>query len=106
MLHQIKIYFLSTDLNSLPKHSISAKIVVNKIGENGENKKIGETEIVDEIQHPHWRTPIGLNYSVKQSEELYEAQLMDDGLGVETVLGSVLFKLAEVITSKGEFIYK
>ena len=46
-----------------------------------------------------------MDYSLKDTQ-VYEAQLVDDTLGVETVLGAVLFKMAELVVSKGEFIYR
>lgn len=49
MPHRIQILFQSTDLGGLPKDTIQAKIIINKIGENGVNHRIGETEVIDEI---------------------------------------------------------
>jgi len=56
--------------------------------------------------YPPWITPVVIDYSFRNGTDNLEAQLIDTHLGVETLLGSVGFKIAELITSKGEFLFK
>lgn len=56
--------------------------------------------------NPPWKTPVVIDYFFKDETDVYKAQLVNTYSGVEEILGAVYFKVSELITSKGEFLFK
>ena len=54
---------------------------------------------------PSWDMPLTIDYSL-QDTNFYLAQLIDVQGDDQKVLAEVRFKLAELITSMGQYIYK
>ena len=67
---------------------------------------LGSTEVVEDSLNPPWITPVVIDYSFRNGTDIHEAQLIDTRLGVETLMGSISFTIAELVTSKGEFLFK
>ena len=78
-----------------------------KVNLDGTKEQIEVTEIVEGSLHPSWQSPIVIDYSMRDTYD-YLAELIDteSDNGVEKVLGEACFKLPELITSKGELIFK
>ena len=104
MLHRLRILFRCSDLRSLGKETLSAKIHVSRVFRNGLDS-LESTEVIYDSLQPNWVTPVIIDYRLNDNDD-YVAQLVDCSNEVETILGEVTFKLAELITSKGEFIFK
>ena len=105
MLHRMMVLFRSSDLSQLKQGVVySTRIDVYRLAEGGNADEIVDsTEVIDDSPCPTWLTPIVIDYSM-QNDDLYEARLIDDSKN--TVIGSVKFKIAELVISKSEFLIK
>ena len=55
---------------------------------------------------PSWPSPVIIDYSMRDTAD-YVAELYSvEEVGPEKLLAEVSFKLPELVTSKGEFIFK
>ena len=106
MLHRIRVLFRTNDLTMLGKPSLSTKIEVNRISVDGSDREVIEsTEVIKNSMQPQWIQSVVIDYSVRDTD-FYSAMLIDMDGESETVLGEAKFKLAELITSHGEFVFK
>ena len=93
-------------MSILAKEKLSTKIRVSTLDSHGVKEEIESTEIVADSLHPKWHSPIVIDYSMGDTDD-YLAELVDTTAdGVEKVLGETYFKLPELITSKGEYVFK
>lgn len=89
-----------------PGSTVSAKIEVSRVAEDGVQESIDCTEIVENDLRPRWHRPVVIDYSMQDSALEYVAQLVDTQGGVENVLAEARFKLAELVTSRSCFVSK
>ena len=111
-LHRMRILFTINDLSIIGKPTLSTRITVSKIsqdvgiGEEVEKEEIEQTDVVHESLSPSWPSPVIIDYSMKDTAD-YLAELFSvEDFGPEKLLAEVSFKLPELVTSKGEFIFK
>ena len=110
----MRILFTINDLSIIGKPTLNTRIKVSKVSQNGDNgggdaqkEEVEHTEVVYESLSPSWPTPVIIDYSMRDTAD-YVAELfsVEEELGAEKLLAEVSFKLAELVTSKGEFIFK
>ena len=106
MPHRLRLLFRCGDLTSLGHEALSAKIVVSRVLETEELERIEATEVLETTDSPSWMHPIVIDYCMEETCLFYKAELVDSRNGAETVVAETNFKLAELITSKGQYIFK
>ena len=111
-LHRMRILFTINDLSIIGKPTLNTRIKVSKIsqnagtGEEGDKEEIEQTDVVHESLSPSWPSPVIIDYSMRDTAD-YVAELFSvEEFGPEKLLAEVSFKLPELVTSKGEFIFK
>ena len=107
MLHRLRIMFRASDINLPEPNRQCVKIEVFRKNQNGSQTRIDSTECIERQDNPCWQTPISIDYQMEVTD-VYIARLVQTLPGGVSpkVIAEAQFNLTELITSKGQYIFK
>lgn len=108
-LHKLHVLFRCANIPTPDGEKVGTgvRISVSRVEIDGTRDELGCTEIICNESSPEFQTAIQIDYTLQDADD-YEATLLSQigEDGQEQSVASFYFNLTELITSKGQFVFK